>query len=482
MRVVYSKILLVFIAVLMLSCVNIQAQQGSFGWIDIAATSKSSGAAAYIDGVFVSTIPAKIKAPAGKHVISIKKEHYESFEQTYDITSDKTLCLYINLVSIGRAVKFTTAESAELWIDNTLVSNGSWSGFLAYGKHRIESRAPMCEAKILEIDFTAASKNEYVIPSPKPICGSAYITSSVDGATVKVDGRNVGITPVTLEESLTLGQHFVEVILEGNVVTGTIDVVKDEMTEFVADFSNYVLVEFDAKPKTAHLTIGGEVAGSTPYKLYLKEGDYNISLYAKNYKSLTKDVNINKDSVYCFKLKRQYVEPSCFYLSGEYQFLGLTGFKGSIGGFINGVNIEANVGISFTNSETIYWNNVEEMTTPYGYQYKPSYFGARLGYGFLVGTRLRVTPQIGGGIVLLRGDVVEEGDKDPLATDGYCATGLIGLRLDFAVAPSIAITVTPNYNLPLVKSTLYSQLFESSKTIKGYVSGGSVSAGVCFFF
>jgi hypothetical protein len=86
------------------------------------------------------------------------------------------------------------------------------------------------------------------------------------------------------------------------------------------------------------------------------------------------------------------------------------------------------------------------------------------------------------GIVAITGSVVEEGAENPNATNGYSCVGVAGLRVDFAVAPSVAITLTPNYTLPLVQSGLYGQLMDTSTTIKSYVSGFTASAGVCFFF
>ena len=185
---------------------------------------------------------------------------------------------------------------------------------------------------------------------------------------------------------------------------------------------------------------------------------------------------------FTFKLKRQYLKPSCFYLSGEYQLLGIEGVKGSIGGFIKNVNIEANIVYGLKESEVIYWNIPAEMIEPCGYTYKPLYLGGRVGYGFIIGTRLKITPQVGTGLLMIKGAKVIEGDRDPLANNGYCIPAVLGARVDFVVAPSVALSLTPNYSVAIVNSTLYWQLSEVSKTIKNYASGFALSAGVSFIF
>lgn len=481
MKVAYSKTILALVIGLLLSCVNVMAQDDT-GWIDISSDVASSGANMFIDGEFVSTIPAKVKVGAGQHTISIKKQYHITYEKVYDIKADKTLCLIVSLKASGKHINISTAKYADIWLDGKFVAKGSWYGFLPYGKHCLESKIPGCVSK-LDIDFSNDSGSKYTIPTPSPIVGSVVITSSVDGATVKIDGKEYGRTPLTLNEKIPVGKHYIEVSLLGNVVSEEIEILQDSVVEKHYDFPNPHKIDFRATPSSSMLSINGVVVGNTPYSTYLNEGEYSISLHAKKHRPLKKDIRVAaSNNIYDLKLKRQYVRPSSFYMSGEYQFMGLTGIKGSIGGFIKNVNIEANMVYSFNTSEKVYWYIPNEIDAPYGYTYTPVYYGVRLGYGFIIGNRLRITPQIGGGVVSITGHVVEEGIENPNATNGYCGVGVAGLRVDFAVAPSVAITLTPSYSLPIMQSGLYNQLTEASSTIKSYVSGLAASAGVCVFF
>lgn len=482
MKSFFRRFILVSLVGMMFYHNECHAQEG-FGWVDIASDNKSSGASMYVDGEFVTTIPAKLKIPSGKHKVIIVKDKYLPFEKECDVLLDKTLCLSISLKASGDVVELSTAAHAELWIDGKFEAKGSWKGFITYGKHIVESRVPGCVASTLDIDFSATSEGKYIIVAPKPLTGTANFTSSPSGALVRIDGQEVGNTPIMIRDNLTVGSHYVEMIYNGASISKDVEIEEGETTEVAFEFPAYTLVNVKTKPTNAQLVVNGEVLGETPLKTHLKEGSYNISVYAKKYRKLEKNVSISgNETSLDLRLKRQYITPSAFYLSAEYQFMGISGIKGSIGGFIKNVNIEANTVISLSSSETIYWNNPSTMTTPYGYEYKPLYLGARVGYGFIVGNRLRLTPQIGGGYVSLTGTVISEGMEDPLTTNGYCVSGVVGLRVDFAIAPSVALTLTPNYLIPISKSGLYEQLSVSSKTIKNYASGFAGSAGICIFF
>ena len=477
----YIKILVCTFVILL--CNNIVFAQGEYGYIDVVTSTSSSGALMYVDGNFMSTVPALVRISEGKHIFSFQKDGYISYEQECIIKADRTLCMSINLHGSGKDVTLKTVKYAEIWIDGNYVSKGEWKGFLQYGQHRIESRAPRCEPTILELDYSELSDVYYILQAPSISMGSLSINSSAIGAKVRLDGIVVGNTPLVLKDALTLGTHYVEVEFHDSIIGGEVIVAKDEIVEFVANFPHYELVNIRTTPNNTSVKINGDTFGYTPYETYLKEGSYSLSLNADNYIGITTNIDVYKDNgTFVFNLIRQYIKASCFYVTTEYQFLNMSGIKGSIGGFINNVNIEANVVYSPTSSETIYWSHPEEMTTPYGYQYKPIYCGARFGYGLTYGTRLRITPQLGGGVVSIKGKVVEEGENNPMTTDGYGVVGVIGLRTEFAIAPSISLVATPQYSMPLVKSKLYSQVANVSRIIQGYTLGFNASMGVCFFF
>lgn len=457
--------------------------QESVGWIDVISTPSSKGAEIHIDGQFMANVPAKLKVATGEHTVSILRKHYKSFDTTIVVGEDEVVTLSALLTTNAKYLKISTIENAEIWIDGEYVGKGTYSNIINFGKHIFEARLEGCEPTIAELEVSSDTKELITLATPSPIYGSLKVASTVS-AVVRIDGKRVGETPLYVDGTLSVGEHSVEISAPNHFVEKrSVIIKKGEVAEISVVLREFVDVTVATKPNRTQISIDGEIVGTTPYSSALEVGEYDIALYARNHLPVRKTVKVNKDSKdFTFKLQRQYLKPSYFYLSGEYQILGIEGVKGSIGGFIKNVNIEANVVYGLKDSEVIYWNIPSEMTEPCGYTYKPLYFGGRVGYGFIIGTRLRVTPQAGAGLLMIEGTKVVDGDKDPRATNAYCIPAMLGARVDFVVAPSVALTLTPNYSMAIVKSGLYEQLSEASKTIKGDASGVSLSAGISFIF
>ena len=466
-----------------LICPHTAYAQNNIGWIEIKSTPSSIGADIYVDGNFTATVPAKFKATAGKHTISIQRDYYETLDKTLNVNSSQNTCLTVELQRNAKVIKISTQEDAEIWIDGEAVAIGNYSDLISFGDHTFETRLQGCKGHKEQIIINAQSAESIALPAPQPIVGSIKITSNIP-ASVEIDAQNIGTTPIYIDSDITVGMHLVKISANNHkTIERVVEISEGICTELNEELSELVSVDFKSKPSASLLSINGEIVGTTPHPTQLETGEYNIAVFAKNYVPARKTIKVtSKEKNFEFKLKRQYLKSSGFYISGEYQLLALEGIKGSLGGFIKNVNLEANVIYGLKESEAIYWNSPNEMTEPSGYTYKPLYVGGRLGYGFIVGTRLRITPQVGAGIVMIKGTKVSDGVSDPKTTDGYCIPGLVGARIDFAVAPSVAICVMPTYSFSIMESKLYSQLSPASKTIKGYANGVSASAGLCFFF
>ena len=117
----YIKILVCTFVILL--CNNIVFAQGEYGYIDVVTSTSSSGALMYVDGNFMSTVPALVRISEGKHIFSFQKDGYISYEQECIIKADRTLCMSINLHGSGKDVTLKTVKYAEIWIDGNYVSD-----------------------------------------------------------------------------------------------------------------------------------------------------------------------------------------------------------------------------------------------------------------------------------------------------------------------------------------------------------------------
>ena len=153
--------------------------QNNIGWIEIMSTPSSIGADIYVDGKVTSTVPAKFKATAGKHTISIQRDYYETLDKTLTVNPSQNTCLAVELQRNAKVIKITTQEDAEIWIDGRVVAMGNYSDLISFGEHTFESRLQGCRGHKEQITINAHSAESISLPAPQPIVGSIKITSNI---------------------------------------------------------------------------------------------------------------------------------------------------------------------------------------------------------------------------------------------------------------------------------------------------------------
>ena len=116
-----------------------------------------------------------------------------------------------------------------------------------------------------------------------------------------------------------------------------------------------------------------------------------------------------------------------------------------------------------------YW---ADWQTPDEESLTATVFGGRVGYGIMLGTRFRVTPQLGVGALSVRSDNVS----------ASALTASFGARCECALARFVGVSLTPEYGIALSKSPLFKELTELSSRINGWASGFNVRLGIYFYF
>lgn len=140
----------------------------------------------------------------------------------------------------------------------------------------------------------------------------------------------------------------------------------------------------------------------------------------------------------------------------------------------------ANYGLG--SSESIYWNNTSAETKPEEYTYSPLFVGGKLGFGIIAGTKMRITPEAGMGLIRLSGKPVDGKTTsfDPSVCSSISAVG--GLKFSFALASCLELNLTPEYYYSVFKTDLYQALYDVSPTIVGWSEGLKVNVGIGLFF
>ena len=129
-----------------------------------------------------------VNDPKNKHIVNISLEPQ-----------------YVN-------AKFSVASNAEIWIDEQKRGTGSCTLELGFGIYMVECRLPghKPSQQEIQIDRNSAT-NTITLTPPTPVYGSVDINSTPAEAEIWIDGKQVGTTPMYLEECL-VGKH--EILLK----------------------------------------------------------------------------------------------------------------------------------------------------------------------------------------------------------------------------------------------------------------------------
>ena len=368
-------------------------------------------------------------------------------------------------------ITFKAAPGADIYINDEKVGTGTWNGDLKAGVYSVECRKPKHKSVIEMIKIEENNDRVIELRSPVPQTGVLAVTSNPLGANIKVDGKDYGVTPKNIVD-LLIGSHKVEISKKNykSVVT-TVEIREDETTECDTKLNKIANVTINSTPKEAQLYINGKRVGTTPKTMELESGDYNFRLTKEHYHDFEKrvHVDISKPELK-FSLKRQFQKKSGGYIEAAAQVGSLMGAGANAGAYIKGFNIEGYY--LYGLKEEIVYVDYADGTLPEKNSFNAMCFGGKAGYGFVLGTRFRLTPQVGAGVVSIK-------------TNSFSSSALTasaGLRCECALLGHLGLSVTPEYTFAVSKKEVFKKLEAVSPGIKGWCSGFNARVGLYVYF
>ena len=189
----------------------------AFGHLAIKADSELDGAQVYVNNSQRGTLPLSknIMLKSGTHSVRIVKSLYKTFEKSVTITDGKTEEIVANLIPNFAQVTLKAADKwVDIWVDNTYRNSGEWSGKLEIGDHIVECRKASHVSTTQTLSITSSASVTHTFEPLKPIYGSLNITSTPIGAKIKIDGVEVGETPL-IKNDVLVGTRVVELFMNG---------------------------------------------------------------------------------------------------------------------------------------------------------------------------------------------------------------------------------------------------------------------------
>ncbi len=273
----------------------------TFGTLSLSS-SPESGAFVSLNGTGTGkTTPCNIdKIPAGEHSITLSRDMYETTTQRVTLSAGENKQLTINMNPTFAEVTVTSGPVADIYINGQMKTKGTWLGRLYPGVYTFEAK--------LDKHLTATEKKTVIVGQPlnvnllpTPITGNLKIITTPFDATIKIDGKELGKTPLTLKDQL-IGDYTVELSMTGYATSyEKVTITEGVTAQINSTLQNGMLVEITSIPSGADLFIDDKPTGKTPYNGNMSFGSHKLRVES-NGKRAEKQVLISLGSAVKFSL------------------------------------------------------------------------------------------------------------------------------------------------------------------------------------
>lgn len=412
--------------------------------------------------------------PLGAYTYKVMATDYHTSEGRF-VLRDRTVKHeeQVTLRPNFSEVTLQVDADADIYVNGELKGRKQWKGILKAGNYQVECRQERHRNSSQYITVEDDDNRTFEVTRPQPITGTAAVTSRPAGASIQIDGKEYGRTPQNVNE-LLIGPHKVVLTLSNyKTEEREVEILENQTTEVQVEMKDMARMTIQSNPAGGQLFIDGKQVGMTPHTAEMTSGDYLLRIEHKGYQRFEKRVHLDSSQpTVSYDLRRLILLPTQMSLSAGVQAGTFTGVGGSVGGYVSNFHAEVSCVLGLSKSETIYWAGDDSQG---GRQlavceYKPTALAARVGYGFIVGTQLRFTPQMGAQLLSVKS---EDG-----VSKCHAVSGLVGVRMEYGVLPNVGLFLAPEVAFALKKSDIYEQVSAVSSTIKGLGSGFQVSAGL----
>ena len=168
----------------------------------------------------------------GSYTYSIAAEYYHKSEGRVKLESKNgTHIEEVALKPNFADVELLAVSGADIYVDGQKKGTSLWKGILVPGAYQIEARKKDHKSTSKYVELKDGENYKFELENPVPIVGTLVLISSPLGAKVKIDGKEYGVTPLTLE-NIIIGSHKIELVKdEYYSKTKTVQIKEGEVLE-----------------------------------------------------------------------------------------------------------------------------------------------------------------------------------------------------------------------------------------------------------
>ncbi len=203
-----------FLALVVLLCSFLSpahADEPATGILKVKATAPS--AEVFLDGASIGQAPLTKYIAVGPHKLRIIADNFDPFVRTLDVQADKTLDVSASMVAGAGTIEFTGPKGTSLAFGGATYPLPTRVPAPKVGTHEWKASAPGFEEGSGKIEF-AAGKNYLMEVRLESSSGVVAVKSTPPGATLLLDGIDVGTTPWKGKD-IPLGKHAISLAMDG---------------------------------------------------------------------------------------------------------------------------------------------------------------------------------------------------------------------------------------------------------------------------
>ena len=239
----------------------------------------------------------------GTYTYRVRAANYETDAGVVTVDDpdpDHPKTVKVKLKSNFAEVTLTVDADAEIWVNNDKKGVRSWTGSLGKGTYKIECKQEGHETSMISREITAEMNGQTItLPAPSPIYGSLNVESTPIGATIYIDGKEVGKTPRYIDEVL-IGRRALRLVKEGyEEYSETVSVAKGERKQVKATLTTSGRdVRFVCSAPYSQLKIDEQNMGSASGTYKLQDGRHSIFVTADGYHDFSGYVEVDANANY----------------------------------------------------------------------------------------------------------------------------------------------------------------------------------------
>ena len=290
----------------------------AFGYLNISSTPEQ-GANVWVDGELIGVTPIKTdKLASGTHTVRVMKDMYKMKEQSFTVTdgqtTNATLNMSANFVTLTLTVDADTDFDSDIYVDEEYKGKGKWTGRLSEGAHIFEARKTGHKPSKKNLDLVLGENKTITLDAPTPINGTIDIDSSPMGATIYIDGKHYGETPNYISDIL-IGKHELKLTKQGCApITKTINIKEGETLTINEKLQTGKEISISTDKSGDKIYVDGNYVGVSPLTTNLSYGSHEIKA-ERGGKTVSETINVMQSGGKT-NIKLTFIENQTFTVKG----------------------------------------------------------------------------------------------------------------------------------------------------------------------